>query len=182
MPTPLGHSLAGLAIFALSEKRGTRRHVPLGERLGWGALCVVASNAPDLDFIAWGKNGLELTSRYHHGLTHSIGFAVMFGLAISLWAAMRGFHSPGKVFVLTSSSIWMHAVMDLFGTDNYPVNGIGLPLLWPVTGRYFVAPVMPGVSRAHPFDPASLFGLGVEFVLYSSILLSVLFFTRKKNR
>lgn len=47
------------------------------------ALYLFATNAPDLDFIP----GLFLgdPDLYHHGVSHSIGFGVLFASALSLF-------------------------------------------------------------------------------------------------
>lgn len=181
MPTPVGHTLAGLAVFVLSANRRSLKNLWSRENFGWAALCVVASSIPDIDFIHWGSEGLTATAQYHHGLTHSIGFAFFIGVMTSLWAWIRNFKRVLKVFALTSASVWFHAVADVFGVDSYPVNGIGLPILWPISDKYFIFPVMPGVSRANPFEPESLFALSLEFVLYGMILFLAVWLRRVRT-
>ena len=170
MPTPIGHTLAGLAVYAVGA-RADSGAVFTRKNIGWAVLCVVASNAPDLDFIHWGEHGLEITSRFHHGFTHSVGFAFIFASLVSLWAWMRGFEAPAKVFVLTVSCSALHSFMDLFGTDQYWINGIGLPILWPFSDNYYIALIMPGVSRSNPFSEQSLTAIGIELALYGSLAL-----------
>ena len=68
MPSPIAHSLAGVALY---QVRPERRH-----QLALLALLVVAANLPDLDFIPGMIMGNA--DRYHHGPSHSlfVGFEV----------------------------------------------------------------------------------------------------------
>ena len=75
MPTPVGHTLAALALRAASRELtwGT-----LADPLLW--LAVVAANAPDFDFLPGlllGNEGL-----YHRGAGHSLGGAFIFSSAV----------------------------------------------------------------------------------------------------
>ncbi|VAX23628.1 hypothetical protein MNBD_NITROSPINAE01-381, partial [hydrothermal vent metagenome] len=54
MPTPVGHSLIGLAVFTLVADR--RKKLLSRENIGLLALCLVASNLPDIDFFHLGDN------------------------------------------------------------------------------------------------------------------------------
>ena len=60
------------------------------------ALYLFAANAPDLDFIPGFLIGDP--NRYHHGVSHSIGFAVLFALAFSLVLVLVKRGSIGRNF------------------------------------------------------------------------------------
>src|SRR5687767_13245479 len=72
MPSPVGHSLMGAIIYRGAGGRVGRSQWPLL------AACLFAANAPDLDFLPGLFVGdLRL---FHHGPSHSIAFAFVFGL------------------------------------------------------------------------------------------------------
>jgi inner membrane protein len=125
MPSPLGHSLMGYTICRATIKP----HVAHDWKLI--ALCVFAANAPDLDFLP----GLFVgdLGRYHHGASHSVIFAVFLGiLAGTLFS--RRIYAFGMGFSLYLS----HVLLDYLVQDPSPP--LGIPLFWPVTGEYYMAP------------------------------------------
>jgi inner membrane protein len=125
MPSPVGHSLAALIIY-----RTTNRFV--GCR-SWQliSLYVLAANAPDLDFIP----GLIVgdLSRFHHGPSHSIGAAVLFGLITAFFVP-----KPLYGFLVAFSLYFSHVVLDYCIQDPSPPQGV--PLLWPISSEYYMAP------------------------------------------
>jgi hypothetical protein len=83
VPSPIAHSLIGLAIgVAALRPRGKPARVTLRTRalplLGFAAL----ANAPDLDFVP-GLLAGDL-NRYHHGPSHSM----LWALGFALWAGL----------------------------------------------------------------------------------------------
>jgi len=174
MPTPVGHTLAGLAIWAVSERPKPLKDMLNAKCLGWAALCVVASNIPDADFISLTRSGLKLSGQHHHGVTHSIGFAIGFGVFVWAWAKMRGSKFAGRAAALTTLCYSTHIFLDLFSVDTYPVNGIGLPALWPLTNRYFIAPIFPGASRTDILSLHNVVSVGLEVLIYGSVFLAAL--------
>jgi inner membrane protein len=94
------------------------------------------SLAPDLDFlpgIIMGRPAL-----YHHGITHSLGFALLVSLTIAIFSALRGRPFP-VVFTSSCFAYTSHLVLDFFGYDGRPPYGI--PLFWPLSSEYFMSPV-----------------------------------------
>jgi inner membrane protein len=91
----------------------------------------LAANVPDLDFIP----GLLLgdLSRFHHGPSHSIGFAIVFALVASLLCSRR------LQMFLTALSLYLsHVLLDYLVHD--PSTPHGVPLLWPMDHEYYMAP------------------------------------------
>ncbi len=146
MPLPVGHALAGI---------GLQRAWPgLFFRRGWhdALFCVLLANLPDADFLP----GLLLgrPNLFHHGAFHSLGAALavalltagMFRLANRRSAPQRRRTRPlaAAAFLILSS----HLLLDYFTIDRVPP--FGLPLLWPVSGRYFIAsrPIFLDVTRS----------------------------------
>ena len=191
MPTPLGHGLAGLAVWAVARKPGSVKEALTRENIGWAALCVVAANIPDADFITIGAGGIEISELYHHGATHSAGFAVALGAVAGVWAWLRrkasggtaGNFAPNPVMAagVTFVCVLSHAVMDLMGVDSNPINGIGLPILWPVSNEYFLVPIMPGVDRTNPFSLSVALGVARETLIFGFIFLMALFHGRRRT-
>jgi inner membrane protein len=125
MPSPLGHSLMGYIIC-----RATVRRIVVTHHWKLIALCVFAANAPDLDFLP----GLLVgdLGRYHHGPSHSIVFAVFFGiLAGALFS--RRIYAFGMGFSLYLS----HVLLDYLVRDPSPP--LGVPLFWPFNHEYYIA-------------------------------------------
>ena len=123
MPSPLVHSLAGLAIGRFSQPAATRR-----ERLWlWGAL-VFSANAPDLDFIP----GILIgdPGRFHHGAAHSLFAAAMLGVGAAILAQRAGWSSPRRFGLLVGLAFTVHLLLDMLSTDNGIRHGV--PLLWPL--------------------------------------------------
>jgi membrane-bound metal-dependent hydrolase YbcI (DUF457 family) len=82
-------------------------------------LCAVAGVAPDLDFL-WGRHNQE---------THSLGAAVIAGLAVLAWK--RNVRLAGAVMLAWTS----HVLFDWLGSDTTPP--LGVMALWPLSFDYY---------------------------------------------
>ena len=179
MPTPLGHAITDLAIYTIGLEKKNTSHVD--RNYGLIAVCVLASWAPDLDFIHWSENGITLSGLYHHGVTHSIGFAIIAGILTSAIAFVINSQAYLKAGFLASVSYSAHVFLDLLGHDTYAINGIGVPALWPITSEYFVFSVMPPTNRLEPFSPETIFGVGAELLLTGALLLGAIAWRQAKG-
>lgn len=110
MPSPLGHLLGG-AIASLAVEPASV------------VLCSLAGVAPDLD-ILWGRHNAE---------THSVGAAVLAGLAVQAWTRGRRPRLALAVTLAWSS----HVLFDWLGSDDVPP--IGVMALWPLSADYYFA-------------------------------------------
>lgn len=122
MPSPVGHLLGG-AICGWILAPGSV------------VLVAIAGAAPDLDFL-WGRHNAE---------THSLGAAVLAGLAVLAWT--RG-KRPGLALAVTLA--WSsHVLFDWLGSDDTPP--LGVMALWPVSKEYFFANayVFEAISRRY---------------------------------
>jgi inner membrane protein len=82
-------------------------------------LCAIAGAAPDLDFL-WGRHNQE---------THSLGAAILAGLAV--WAWKR---QPRLAIAVTLA--WTsHVLFDWLGSDTTPP--LGVTALWPLSNEYY---------------------------------------------
>jgi len=139
MPSPVGHSLTGYLIYRATA--GTAAEETWRTLL----LYLVAANIPDLDFIP----GLLVgePGRYHHGASHSLGFAILFGLALSLTLAAFKLGDRIQNFVIFFSLYFSHVLLDYLSTDtSFPY---GVPLFWPLSNEYYIAPFafLPDIHR-----------------------------------
>lgn len=130
MPTPIGHTLAGAAIFELS--RPGKRNWPRF------ALCVTLANLADIDMML--GFGVGLPNLFHRGLTHSLlitlaigGVGIMYGLA----CRKKSFLFWGTLFLAAYGS---HLLLDWLALDTGPP--IGIPLFWPFSEVDFISPVL----------------------------------------
>ena len=140
MPSPVGHSLLGLALaagfalprFTLSTvASAVRRHLPEV------SLLLVAANLPDVDYVP-GLIAGEL-NKYHHLHTHTLGWVVVTSLGLWwIWKRIRpdaGWSSLALLFVAGMS----HLLADLVTADTRAPFGI--MALWPFSSAYFISPM-----------------------------------------
>ncbi|MBI2565872.1 MAG: metal-dependent hydrolase [Candidatus Schekmanbacteria bacterium] len=175
MPTSVGHALGGALAYLLLRNQLPRRNRGLFTTLmAAGAL----GTAADLDFAVGPLLG-QAPGAFHHGFTHSLGFAALVAVAV---AALRragtgsavspqtkaraeaAAWSPGLIFAVYSS----HIGLDLVAQDFVPP--IGMQLFWPLTDQYFGVPLHLFLSVERD-GPEILFGWGNVIAVAGEILL-----------
>jgi membrane-bound metal-dependent hydrolase YbcI (DUF457 family) len=129
MPTPLGHAGAGLIVHVLAARDRAELASPAR-----AALIVGAAVAPDLDLLLRWFDGRN----HHQAESHSLGCALLAGLAGALIAFGARWIGPGRTALATSAAWMSHVVLDYFGKDTNPP--IGLPALWPFGLTYYKFP------------------------------------------
>jgi len=174
MATPIGHGLAGCAVFFFLKKG--RVYCDTSVLL----LTVFFAIAPDLDVVPGilaGKPAL-----YHHGISHSLVFALAAGIlgALAVRNQDRAFLSAFLVIFLAYTS---HLVLDFFGPDGRAPYGI--PLFWPLSAHYFLSPVQlfQGVHHVQTTDASigewlqaiftwhNLISIGTEILVIGPVAL-----------
>ncbi len=131
MPLPVGHSLAGLALFRLTRLRFFQH--PWQDALFF----VVAANFADLDYLPGFLLGNP--NLYHQGMSHSLAAALGFGVLCALWfSRKKGGDFFGYVLVC-SAAYASHMALDFFNNDMRAPYGV--PLLWPFSEQRFMSPV-----------------------------------------
>jgi membrane-bound metal-dependent hydrolase YbcI (DUF457 family) len=97
------------------------------------ALCAVAACLPDLDFL-WGRHNME---------THSLGFAILVGLAVLAW------QRSGRLAIACALSVASHVLFDWLGSDDS--LPLGVMALWPLSGEFYFANafVFESISRRY---------------------------------
>ncbi len=138
MSSPFGHSLAGLLLYSGQGRTpDTRGYVT-------AAVCACIANVPDLDFIPGILLGTP--NLYHHGISHSLGAAVIFSLLLFLVLRGVGVRSLQLSFPLIFLLYSSHVLLDLFSRDGRPPFGV--PLFWPLSQRYLIVPFLPGIKHS----------------------------------
>jgi membrane-bound metal-dependent hydrolase YbcI (DUF457 family) len=130
--TPIGHSLAGYAVYNFSWAAKSRN------RLNLIFLCIFMATAADLDFLPGILKGRP--SLYHHGITHSLGFTLVSSLVIAGIYSIR--QKPfSAIFILCFISYLSHIIIDFFGPSSPYRHPPGIPLFWPISRENFISPV-----------------------------------------
>ena len=88
MPSPIGHSIMACLIYRTTTPSGA------GLKLARMGLYVFAANAADLDFIPGLLSGDP--NRYHHGISHSLGFAALVAVVFGLLLMFRTRQAAGN--------------------------------------------------------------------------------------
>jgi inner membrane protein len=94
-------------------------------------LYLFAANAPDLDFLPGLFTG-DL-GQFHHGPSHSIAFAVVFGILAAVVFPQRIY-----AFAVGLSLYLSHVLLDYLVQDPSPPFGV--LLFWPFSKQYYMAP------------------------------------------
>jgi membrane-bound metal-dependent hydrolase YbcI (DUF457 family) len=172
MPTPLGHALAGIAVgTALTGGK------PLTTARRDLLVFSLVGQAPDLDFIP----GLILgqVDAIHHGVSHSVGAALLAGVLFYLWGQKRGaaLRWAAMGFFVTLS----HVLLDALNLDtSYPH---GVPLFWPFSAKYhLIYPWFLDVWRDPPWLDAlwhNLMAMGIEFIWLGPVALGCIMWRRQ---
>jgi membrane-bound metal-dependent hydrolase YbcI (DUF457 family) len=121
MPSPLGHSLAGLAA-GWAVVPPAKGRLPLVTQ---AALFMALGAAPDLDLL-FGRHRYE---------THSIGAAVLAG---ALAALMRWPIAPtrARIFWAACAAWATHPLLDMLAPDHWPP--IGVMAFWPFSRGFYI--------------------------------------------
>jgi membrane-bound metal-dependent hydrolase YbcI (DUF457 family) len=154
LPTPLGHSLAGLAVhLAGGERSGRRRWLA-------AAALVALANMPDFDLLPGYLIGEPRA--FHWGPAHSIAAALIAGICAGLVARALGARFL-TFFALGAAAYASHLVLDLLLGPGAISDG--LQLFWPVSTERFTAPfavfLMMPASPNHTGPVGTLFSMAV---------------------
>lgn len=142
-------------------------------RVWLAVYCLCVANMADMDFIWWNGNGFTVSGLFHHGIAHSFGFALIVAAVASAVARLRDRKDYGRLAILTAALYSSHVLADMLNEDTYPVNGMGLPALWPLTEAYFIYPVLPGVNRDHLFTLGNAKAVVVEILFFGGAMVAV---------
>ena len=169
MCTPIGHSLAGLTLYYAT---GSKPAVQDTRRLGW---FILLANLPDFDFIPGILTGDP--GRYHHGISHSIGMVLIVFMLAWWWGKPRLANSRLAIAFTVFAVVGSHLLLDWLTWDPPGLNGQGIPLLWPWSDTYYLAPhtIFPRVERHNLLSAETLTnnltGLAIELAVFTPLAL-----------
>jgi len=182
MSSPIGHSLAGIAISVWRGKSLKPKSFPVL------VLYIFIANVPDLDFIPGiiiGKPNL-----YHHGISHSLGMAMLVAALVTPLLKRVLKTSLIKEYLFIVSLYLSHLILDLIAYDGRPPYGI--PIFWPLSDTYFMLPILPPVKHSKldhattaqfftdVFSVHNLYVMGLELILTLPFILTMTWLFKKK--
>ena len=131
MCTPIGHVLAGAAVYRGGSKKGI-------QSFWFFVFILLCANLPDVDFLFGYLAGNP--NLYHHMWTHSLTFCAGVGLLTAL--VSRPFFGQQSYWMglLTFGAVLSHLFLDYFTVDQDPPFGI--KLFWPFTEKYYISSVL----------------------------------------
>jgi hypothetical protein len=120
MPSPIGHILGGAAIYLAGTKKECRSRFILGSTL-------LGSIIPDFDFLP----GLLIgeMGAFHHGISHSLTFAVLFGAMTFLFVTRLEQAVAVQAAMLATLAYVTHVILDFVGVNE---GTRGVPIFWPL--------------------------------------------------
>jgi inner membrane protein len=177
MASPYGHALVGLGLLNLCYPRWAAFRWKNGLII---ALVIIGAWSPDMDFLP----GLVLgnPSRFHHGLFHSLGMALVLSLTIGILTAIFiKKASLSKISGFIFALFFSHLLLDFFTAD--PKAPFGFPLFWPLTEAYYISPwpILPCVERDIA-NPAFWSQTSLVFIVESLFFLPFFFLSRKARK
>ena len=184
MPSPVGHSLIGLAIGSavLLRPCPPRRLALELWRLRWPLLgCIVLASLPDLDYLPGILSG-EL-NRYHHHDTHTLGFGAAALAGLAVLARTRG-PGRGRRFLLLGLLLLLsHLAADMLTRDGS--EPFGIMALWPLSEQRMISPVslFPAFRKdelAEVFQPVNLRPVFLE-LLWCGGALALVWWARTRR-
>jgi inner membrane protein len=158
LPTIISHPAV-----ALLHPRNTPARVTLA--------AAIASILPDLDVLSF-RLGIPYGSPYgHRGFTHSIAFALVTSLILTLMT-----RRDGRTFTFVFLVAVSHPLLDALTN-----GGRGVALLWPLTNHRYFAPWRPiVVSPIGRFDPR-VFWSEVKWIWTPVLAARLLLFLARKR-
>jgi membrane-bound metal-dependent hydrolase YbcI (DUF457 family) len=134
-------------------------------------VCAAAAVLPDLDFL-WGRHNME---------THSLGAAVLAGLAVLAWTRGRDRRLAALVTLAWAS----HVLFDWLGSDDTPP--LGVMALWPLTSKFYFAYayVFEAISRRTwlpNFWSHNLWAVATELMVLGPLTLLAALWRRRTAR
>jgi inner membrane protein len=121
MPSPVGHILTGAIVYLAGTKKERRSPMLLGVTL-------LGATIPDFDFlpgILIGKMGA-----FHHGVSHSLTFAILFGVLVFLFVRRVDKAIAVRTSMLAAVAYASHVGLDFIGVNE---GTRGVPILWPLS-------------------------------------------------
>ena len=155
-------------------------------RLAWQKraemfICILIANAPDIDLLF----GLFIGSlnRYHHLVTHTLGWTLLTAFCIWLYGKFTLKNRPVFAFWFVFLLVASHLIIDVFTSDTK--KPIGIMLAWLFSERYWhsgisVFPAPEKKTFADVFSLHNLKNAGWELMITLPLVLAALLSKTKK--
>jgi inner membrane protein len=181
MPTPIGHSLAGYAIYLATQSESP-------PKIRGTLLCIFLANLPDLDYLPGFLIGYP--NYFHHGISHSIGFAVFCGILGMIYSKWLIKEDIKNGFYFFFGIYFSHVFLDfLCADDSIPY---GEKLLWPFSNSYYISPItiFAGVHKSNLssdfilslFNIYNIHAIFIEFVILLPVVICVQWYRNKRKK
>ena len=125
MPSPVGHILGGAVVYLTAVRKQDRSRAVL-------VVTLLGSILPDFDFFPGFFIG-EFAA-YHHGISHSLTFALFFAAAVFILAGRRQKKIAARAAILAGLGYASHVILDFVGARE---GTLGVPIFWPLSDKPF---------------------------------------------
>lgn len=144
MPSPIGHTLAGICGFYLAYPQ-----IPKTQRIPALLTAIFVANSPDLDILAGLILHQDPTILHRQG-THSFIVAIVIGCLIAIVARILNFKSWNWIGIWFAGLYASHIFLDLWVADG--AAPYGLQAFWPVSLDYLISPltILNGFDYSEP--------------------------------
>jgi membrane-bound metal-dependent hydrolase YbcI (DUF457 family) len=186
MPSPVGHSLIGLAIGSawLLKPAALRELVRDAWSKRWPLLGAVAlANAPDVDYIPGVLTG-DINA-YHHYYTHTAGWILI--VAAGTWLAWRSLRSDAgwRAFLFLAALLSSHLAADWVTDDGK--SPYGIMAMWPFSPEFTIAPAtlfvrLHKVTWYEIFEWHNVEAVAIEIAICLPLVAAVLMWKRVRAR
>jgi LexA-binding, inner membrane-associated putative hydrolase len=149
MPSPIGHTLAALAIRWAGRPASADRDPSTRARL-LGPLtvaCVAVAVLPDIDLLFY---------RWHRTVTHSIGATLVLMIIAAAVTGKVTRRIVWRTVLLVGAAHASHILLDWLGVDRFPPRG--LQAFWPFSHDWYISEwdLFLPTERRHALSAASL--------------------------
>lgn len=172
MPSPIGHGIIGLAVYAGLANQENRKTFLTKKEITIGLLC---SYAPDLDFLPGLITGKHF--QFHHGPTHSLIFGMVFGFTLSFLLGRFRPETFWKGAGIYAFLVWMHVILDGFIVDNRPLVAHGIKIFYPFSDITFKSPIdifFLDLGLKGSIDPRFIFTRENLVPLFQEIIVAII--------
>ena len=186
MPSPIAHSLIGLALGLGRFLPRYRRWDELSAQLRalWRPIlfCVLLANAPDLDYFFGIFRGN--VNYYHQTVTHTLVWVGVTALTIWAYGRFRDRQASWLSLGLLLALLGSHLLTDWLTVDHSPP--IGFMLAWPFSDHFYHAafaffPPPAKQTLADLWSSQNLRLALVETVITLPMIIIVLWFKRRRT-
>lgn len=155
MSLPTGHSALGVCLYLAFNKKD----ISLNKSWKEIGLFIFSANVPDMDYIPYFIFRTKESFLYHHWITHTLGFALLYGLMMA--ALCKKFRSEMFLerFIVFFTLVYSHVLLDFL--SNCAIPPIGVMLLYPFDSTYMISPF---TIFGHILDKAIHIPLGGEML------------------